>query len=266
MDVAFRRAVAEARKHGDLYFASLLSEDRILELFGSTRWFWQGWIYTPAVTIWVFLSQCLSADHSCRDAVAGLIAWRLARGLRRCSAKTGAYCTAREDLPEEACSGLMRETGRECDEEVPPEWRWLGHRVLDVDGSTVTMPDTPENQAEYPQVPGQKPGCGFPIARIVVVFSLAVGTVLNAAIGKYKGNRPARTACSARYMTCSRKEMSCSPTAVSAAGLTWRSSTAEARTWSFANTKCVRPTFARDSTWGRMIILCAGRSPHDRDG
>ena len=46
-----------------------------------------------------------------------------------------------------------------------------------------------ENQAEYPQVPGQRRGCGFPIARIVVVFSLAVGTVLDAAIGKYQGKQ-----------------------------------------------------------------------------
>ena len=61
--------------------------------------------------------------------------------------------------------------------------------MLDVDGSTITMPDTPENQAEYPQVPGQRRGCGFPIARIVVVFSLAVGTVLDAAIGKYQGKQ-----------------------------------------------------------------------------
>jgi hypothetical protein len=59
--------------------------------------------------------------------------------------------------------------------------------VYDVDGSTFTMPDTPENQSEYPQVPAQRPGCGFPIARFVVVFSLAVGTVLNAALGKYQG-------------------------------------------------------------------------------
>ena len=189
MDLAFRRAVAEARRHGDLYFASLLPEDRIKEAFGKARWFWQGWIYSPAVTIWVFLSQCLSADHSCREAVAGLIAWRLARGQKPCSAETGAYCTAREDLPEEACLQLMRETGRETDEEAPAEWRWLGHRVLAVDGSTLTMPDTPANQAAYPQVPGQKPGCGFPIARIVVVFSLAVGTVMNAAIGKYQGKK-----------------------------------------------------------------------------
>lgn len=189
MELSFRRAVAEARKQGDLYFASLLSEDRILKAFGETRRFWQGAIYTPAVTIWVFLSQCLSADHSCREAVAGLIAWRLAQGQEPCSPETGAYCTAREDLPEEAGSGLMRDTGREADEEAPSEWRWLGHRVLDVDGSTVTMPDTPDNQAEYPQQSNQARGCGFPIARIVVVFSLAVGTVLDAAIGKYQGKQ-----------------------------------------------------------------------------
>ena len=189
MDTAFRRAVAEARRHGDLYFAGLLSEDRIMAAFGPARLFWQGWIYTPAVTIWVFLAQCLSVDHSCREAVARLIAWRLARGKRRCSADTGAYCTARESLPEEVCSRLMRETGREVDAEAPVDWLWLGHRVLDVDGSTITMPDTPANQAEYPQVPGQKRGCGFPIARIVVVFSLAVGTVLDAALGKYEGKQ-----------------------------------------------------------------------------
>ena len=107
MDAAFRRAVADARRHGDLYFASLLTEDRIREAFGKARWFWQSWIYTPAVTIWVFLSQCLSPDHSCRDAVAGLIAWRLARGLRPCSAETGAYCTARSNLPEENHPGFL---------------------------------------------------------------------------------------------------------------------------------------------------------------
>jgi len=187
MDVAFRCAVAEARRRGDLYFAGLLPEDRILEAFGRARWFWQGWIYTPATTLWVFLAQCLSADHSCRDAVAQLIAWRLARGLKSCSPKTGAYCTARERIPEAACLQLARETGRSVDDQAPPQWRWRSRRVLDVDGSTITMPDTPENQAEYPQVPGQRRGCGFPIARIVVVFSLAVGTVLDAAIGKYQG-------------------------------------------------------------------------------
>jgi len=189
MDGSFRRAVAEARRQKGLYFASLLSEERIDEAFGITRALWQGWVYTPAVTVWVFLSQCLSADHSCVEAVAGLIAWRVARGKQPCSADTGAYCTARADLPEEVCHRLLQRTGRTVEEEAPREWRWRGHRVLDVDGSTFTMPDTPENQAEYPQVPGQRRGCGFPIARIVVVFSLAVGTVLEAALGKYQGKQ-----------------------------------------------------------------------------
>jgi putative transposase len=189
MDVAFRQAVAQARRHGQLYFASLLPEDHILEAFGRSRWLWHGWLYTPAVTVWVFLAQCLSPDHSCRDAVAQLIAWLVARGREACSAMTGAYCSARDHLPEPACRQLARDTGRQVEEEAPRSWLWLGHRVLDVDGSTFTMADTKANQAEYPQLSNQKRGCGFPIARIVVVFSLAVGTVLDAALSKYEGKQ-----------------------------------------------------------------------------
>src|SRR5512136_1618667 len=116
---SFRAAVADARRHGDLYFAALLSQDRIQKAFGTARWLWQGWIYTPAVTVWVFLSQCLSPDHSCRDAVARLVAWRVARGQEPCSADTGAYCTARNDLPEEAVHELVRDTGKQIEDESP---------------------------------------------------------------------------------------------------------------------------------------------------
>jgi hypothetical protein len=52
---SIRRAVAEAQRHGNLYFAALLSQDRILKAFATARATWQGWIYTPAVTVWVFL-------------------------------------------------------------------------------------------------------------------------------------------------------------------------------------------------------------------
>jgi hypothetical protein len=186
---SFRASVAQARRHGNLYFAALLSQDRILKAFGAARAAWQGWIYTPAVTVWVFLSQCLSPDHSCRDAVTRLMAWRLAYGLKPCSADTGAYCTARSDLPEEALHRLVLETGMETEDQSPAAWLWRGRKVRVVDGSTVTMPDTPENQAAYPQQKSQKPGCGFPTARILVIFSLSVGTVLEAAIGKYKGKQ-----------------------------------------------------------------------------
>jgi putative transposase len=186
---SFHATVVDARRHGDLYFAALLSQDRILKAFGAARAAWQGWIYSPAITVWVFLSQCLSPDHSCRDAVARLIGWRLSQGLAPCSADTGAYCTARGNLPEEALHALVRETGQQVEAESPPAWLWHGRKVRVVDGSTVTMPDTAENQAAYPQQETQKPGCGFPIARILVVFSLVAGTVLEAAIGKYQGKQ-----------------------------------------------------------------------------
>ena len=157
--------------------------------FGEARALWQGWIYTPTVTVWVFLSQCLSMDHSCRDAVARLIAWRVASGARPCSADTGAYCTARADLPEAVCCQLVRQTGAGVEQAAPAEWLWHGRRVRVIDGSTITMADTPQNQAEYPQLKSQAAGCGFPIARIVVVFSLAVGTVVEAALGRYAGKQ-----------------------------------------------------------------------------
>lgn len=186
---SLRTAAETARRHGDLYFAALLPQEVILEALGEASSLWQGWIYTPAVTVWVFLSQCLSPDHSCRESVARLSAWRTAQGRRPCSPKTGAYCTARSQLPEEACRKLVRRTGRESEAAAPPEWLWHGRRVRVVDGSTVTMPDTAENQAEYPQPKTQRPGCGFPMARIVAVFSLAVGTVLEAAIGPQQGKQ-----------------------------------------------------------------------------
>jgi len=186
---SFRAAVEKAQRHGHLYFAALLPEDIILKAFENARATWQGWIYTPAVTVWVFLAQCLSADHSCRDAVARLIAWRVTQGLRPCSADTGTYCLARANLPEEVMHQLVRETGKQTEEQADESWRWCGRNVRVVDGSTSTMPDTPENQEAYPQQENQKPGCGFPIARILVVFSLAVGTVLEAAIGKYEGKQ-----------------------------------------------------------------------------
>lgn len=186
---SFKSAVAAARRHGDLYFAALLDQESIRKAFGSASSVSGGWLYTPAVTTWVFLSQCLSADHSCRDAVARLAAWLSAQGRRPCSSETGAYCTAREQLPEAGCHQLVCRTGKAVEEEATPEWLWKGRRVRVVDGSTITMPDTAENQAEYPQSKSQLPGCGFPIARIVVVLSLAVGTVLEAAIGQYRGKQ-----------------------------------------------------------------------------
>ena len=77
----------------------------------------------------------------------------------------------------------------------PPTEAWLFHgRIVEmVDGWTVTMADTPENQEEYPQMTSQKPGCGFPIARMIGVFSLATGAINLTALGAYKGKQTGET-------------------------------------------------------------------------
>jgi Transposase DDE domain len=148
---------------------------------------WLDRIYSPLVTLWVFLGQVLSADSSCRAAVARLIAHRLSRGQSPCSAETGAYCQARKRLPEEFFAETARQTGRALQAKVDPQWLWKGRRVYAYDGATVMMPDTLENQQAYPQNVAQQPGLGFPIAKLAAVFSLACGAVIDLGICRYAG-------------------------------------------------------------------------------
>lgn len=144
-------------------------------------------IFSPVVTLALFLGQVLSDDHSCRGAVARLLAWRAAHGLPKCSPDSGGYCKARQRLPEQLLPRLVRESADRLQTQASKDWLWHGRRVIIADGSTVSMPDTPENQAAFPQHSNQKAGCGFPIARILVLLSLATGCVLDAAIGANKG-------------------------------------------------------------------------------
>jgi hypothetical protein len=124
------------------------------------------------------------------QAVLRFLAYRTAQDLEPCSSETGAYCQARQRLPENTLKRLMQTTGQQLHErEMPEAWRWKGRAVKLADGTTVSMPDTPENQAAYPQSRRQEPGVGFPLARMVVLFSLAVGTVLEAAIGAWRGKQ-----------------------------------------------------------------------------
>jgi hypothetical protein len=172
---------------GELPFSNVLSEEVIAQSLTTIGSSWLDRIYTPLVTLWVFLGQVLSADHSCRAAVARLIAHLISRGESPCSAETGAYCQARKRLPEEFFSSVARQTGRALEDGVDPQWRWKRRRVYAYDGSSVSMPDTAENQRDYPQPDTQKPGLGFPLARLAAVFSLACGAVLDVGICRYAG-------------------------------------------------------------------------------
>jgi hypothetical protein len=93
----------------------------------------------------------------------------------------------RHRLSEAVLAQLARDTGAAELARAPAAWLWKGRRVKVVDGTGLSMPDTPANQQAYPQSRAQKPGCGFPLMRLVVVFSLAVGTVLEAALGRHGG-------------------------------------------------------------------------------
>ena len=171
---------------GDLPFTDVLTEEVIAQALAALTG-WLDRIFSPLVTLWVFLGQVLSADHSCRAAVARLLAHRLARGQGPCSPRTGAYCQARRRLPESFFADVACSVGRRLDDQAERRWLWQGRRVYLFDGTTVTMPDTPENQAAYPQVYNQKPGLGFPIARLGALISLACGAVVNLGFCRYAG-------------------------------------------------------------------------------
>jgi Transposase DDE domain len=177
-----------------LPFADLLPPEEVRHALQAEQVTFRDRLFAPLVTLWVFLSQVLDPDHSCRAAVARFLAWRASQGLAPASADAGAYCKARGRLPEGVLARLTRTTGRQLHDQAPPEWDWDGRPVKVVDGTTLSMPDTPDNQEAFPQSRAQEPGLGFPVARLVVLFSLAVGTVLDAALGRYRGRQTGETA------------------------------------------------------------------------
>ena len=189
----FRQQVRFLRRQflqdGDMPFCNVLSDQIVSKAMAAIETCWLDRIYSPLVTLWVFLGQVLSQDHSCRAAVARLIAHRLSRGQRACSAETGGYCQARKRLPEEFFSEVGRQAGQALDNSAEEQWLWKRRRVLAYDGSTVSMPDTAENQQAYPQPPQQTPGVGFPLARVAAFFSLSCGAVVDLAICRYTGKR-----------------------------------------------------------------------------
>ena len=172
---------------GNLPFTDVLSMEVISQALAAVGACWNDRIFTPLVTLWVFLGQVLSADPSCRAAVARLIAHRVSQRLRPCSSETGAYCQARKRLPERFFSIVAFLVGRKLDAQADARWLWKGRRVYLFDGTTVSMPDTPENRKEYPLTYNQKPGSAFPVARIGAIISLACGAVLNLGICRYAG-------------------------------------------------------------------------------
>ncbi|MBC6436082.1 IS4 family transposase [Nostoc sp. HG1] len=161
-----------------LPFKELLPESVIEQALTEIKIKYHQRLFDPIVTLWAFLSQVLDTDKSCHNAVSKVIAYLAVQRVEIPSTDTSAYCQARSRLPEKLLEKLFSQSGQGLEEKVVAEHLWCGRNVKVIDGSTVSMPDTVENQKEYPQPKTQKAGCGFPIAKIGVIFSLATGAAV----------------------------------------------------------------------------------------
>lgn len=191
----FHLVLASFLQSEGLPFGTVLPEEQIERAFeeeGVPLWSAddeEDAVYTPPVTMWAFLSQKLhkGEQRSCVAAVARVVVLLATLGRDPPSGNTGAYCRARAKLPEPVIRRLTLDMARGCEDAVPPSWLWHGRHVKLVDGTTASMPDTEANQAEYPQHVVQEEGVGFPIMRMVVLFSLATGMLCDMAMGPYQG-------------------------------------------------------------------------------
>ncbi|MDB5334976.1 MAG: transposase family protein [Planctomycetaceae bacterium] len=153
-------------------------------------------VYTPAVTLWAMLSQALftGEERSCQAAVARVVLFYAVTGRLVSSTNTGAYCRARDQVTTGVVQRLAEGMAERCEAAAPEELKWLGRTVYLADGTTHSMPDTKENQAEYPQSSSQAEGLGFPLLRAVALVSLATGLIQGLAVGPYAGKETGETA------------------------------------------------------------------------
>ena len=144
-------------------------------------------LFSKENTFWAFFSQVMDADGGCKEVVRKLQSYASIKGVDVPSSSTASYCTARKKLDEELLAGIFEHTADRLDK-MPATGLLSNRRVIVVDGTGVSMPDTRESQAVWPQWSSQKPGCGFPTARICACFSLESGALLSYAIGNKKSH------------------------------------------------------------------------------
>jgi len=256
-------------QHSGLPFADVLDADTIQQAFDDEDASFgeeDDAVFTPALTLWAFLSQVLHKEEqrSCRAAVARVITLLVASGLEACSEDTGAYCRARAKLSETVLERLTTDVAKGCETELPRKWLWRGRHVQLVDGTTVSMPDTEENQEAYPQHTAQKPGLGFPIARLVVLLSLSTAMVSGMALGPYAGKETGETALFRQLLNALNKgdvlladRYFCSYFMIALlreAGI------------DVAVISCAKPIFVAGVAWAKAIMWWSGRARPNRIG
>jgi len=170
-----------------LPFEELLSRDLLNEAVDRFMAGCRNTVFNGKVTLLAFLGQVFTRDSSCSDAVIRIVNWYSQQGKTRCSPSTGAYCDARKRLSVEMLEFLVKETSKRALAKGGEMFRWLGHDAYVVDGTTYSLPDTPENREAFPPNDEKVKGVRFPIIRAVAVFSLFLGTTVAHALRRYQG-------------------------------------------------------------------------------
>jgi len=169
----------------------LQGTDRVVELVNSADleaacalagYRWRRCFWTPLVTLLTFLRQVLHGNCSCRQAVAltlNALSGTAPAGMgEEMSGEPSAYSQARQKLPPAVLETINRRLVKRIQGPAATTRHWCGREVVIVDGSSVSAPDTPELQKVYPQPSGQKPGCGFPVLRLLAIFCWASGSLI----------------------------------------------------------------------------------------
>jgi hypothetical protein len=189
-----RRFRARFVQSADAVLGNVIPQPSLMQWIAEETGIYRERVYSPFTTLTLFIEQVLGADHSCQDTVARGLSTRVALGQPTCSLNTGPYCKARSRLPLALLQRLAREVSARLCAQQPTAWRWRGREVKLIDGTTVSMPDTKPNQARFPQHRSQRPGLGFPVARLVAVVSLSCGAVLDWALDACEGKNTGETA------------------------------------------------------------------------
>jgi hypothetical protein len=142
-------------------------------------------IFSKETTFWAFFSQIIDADGGCAEVVKKLKTYLAFNSDQSLSVSTGSYCKARKKLEETDMVEILQHTSESFHVNLDDQ-PLAGRRVIVVDGTGLSMPDTSENQDEWPQISSQKTGCGFPTMRLLGCFDLATGAILSYAVGNKK--------------------------------------------------------------------------------
>src|SRR6266566_5857190 len=140
------------------------------------------------LVFWTFLWQVAQVGTACREAIRQAQCLCRLRGQSVPPDEDSPYCQARGKLPLDRLDQIQREIVAGAEEAIASKDLWCDLRVKVVDASTLTLEDTPKNQAAYPQPRSQKPGCGFPIIRLIGLFSLATGLFTAWATGTWSSH------------------------------------------------------------------------------